>query len=125
VQTKVKLAGSDWSNKFSLDTVGSGGSMKIKRHGKEVEVCSMLLTFSLTNFFNQLASFVASLGYLSDISLCCVLSSLFFILFHSQVKVLFLFIQIGIQISLSYFSLTKIVEFTPLHLLNNHLVVSK
>lgn len=32
--------------------------------------------------------------------------------------------QIGIQISLSYFSLTKIVEFTPLHLLNNHLEVS-
>ncbi|XP_022794312.1 vacuolar protein sorting-associated protein 13A-like [Stylophora pistillata] len=60
----VRLAASDWSNKFSLDTAGSGGALKITKDGKLYEI--------------------------------------------------------GMQTTLSYFSLTKIVEFTPFNLINNH-----
>ncbi|XP_048586982.1 intermembrane lipid transfer protein VPS13A-like isoform X2 [Nematostella vectensis] len=62
--TRVRMSGSEWSGKFSLDTVGSGGSIKIKKDDKDFEI--------------------------------------------------------GVQITLSYFSLTKVVEFTPFHLIDNH-----
>ncbi|EDO34505.1 predicted protein [Nematostella vectensis] len=63
-KTRVRMSGSEWSGKFSLDTVGSGGSIKIKKDDKDFEI--------------------------------------------------------GVQITLSYFSLTKVVEFTPFHLIDNH-----
>ncbi|EDO29134.1 predicted protein, partial [Nematostella vectensis] len=35
--TRVRMSGSEWSGKFSLDTVGSGGSIKIKKDDKDFE----------------------------------------------------------------------------------------
>eukprot|EP00111_Clytia_hemisphaerica_P024656 TCONS_00072678-protein len=65
-KAKVKVKNSEsWSNEFSLDTVGSGGSLKCNGPRDRVY-------------------------------------------------------EIGLNISLSYFGLTKIVTFTPLRMLSNH-----
>lgn len=37
-QARVRLAAGEWSNKFSLDAVGSGGALKVKKEGKLHEV---------------------------------------------------------------------------------------
>eukprot|EP00795_Rhopilema_esculentum_P010930 gene10930-19765_t len=62
---KLCVSGCEWSSDFSVDTIGSDGSVKsVGKHGKTYEI--------------------------------------------------------GVGISLSYFSLTKIVTLTPLHMLSNH-----
>ena len=38
LQLRLRTSGSDWSDKFSLDTAGSGGSLKCKKDGKEYGV---------------------------------------------------------------------------------------
>eukprot|EP00794_Sanderia_malayensis_P015967 gene15967-17573_t len=62
---KLRVTSCEWSSEFSVDTVGSDGSVKsVGKHGKTYEI--------------------------------------------------------GVGITLSYFSLTKIVTLTPLHMLSNH-----
>lgn len=37
-QARVRLVNGEWSNKFSLDAVGSGGLLKVNKDGKLHEV---------------------------------------------------------------------------------------
>lgn len=98
-QARVRLAAGEWSNKFSLDAAGSGGDLKVKKGGKLHEVteeCQQVLIFSMKSVHTSVTFLKRCFNFT------------------------FFFVQVGTQITLSYFSLTKIVEFTPFHLINNH-----
>ena len=44
-QASLKIADADWSDKFSLDTVGSSGTVQSKTKGRSYEVKQIPLCF--------------------------------------------------------------------------------
>ena len=43
LQASLKIGGGDWSDKFSLDTVGSSGTVQSKTKTRSWEVCALML----------------------------------------------------------------------------------